>query len=103
MNFERNLIAKAKEIKSVEELLAFAKANGMDITEEDAKAYLAKFNTQSGEIADDELDNVSGGSCSPYGDECPKCGCTTVSRRIIPDKGSAWCCSQCGEFVSWDC
>ena len=35
------MIAKAKEARSVEELIALAKENGVELTEEDAKAYFA--------------------------------------------------------------
>ncbi len=56
------MILKAKEAKSAEELLALAKENGMELTEESAKAYFEKLH-KSGEISDEELDNVSGGGC----------------------------------------
>ena len=58
------MIAKAKEAKSVEELLALAKANNVELTEEEAKAYFAQLNPKSGELDDDELDAVAGGGCS---------------------------------------
>ena len=57
------MIAKAKEAKSVEELIALAKENGVDLTEEDAKAYFAQLNPKSGALEDDELDAVAGGGC----------------------------------------
>ena len=60
---KEEMIAKAKEAKSVEELLALAKENGVELTEEEAKAYFAKLNPKSGELSDDELSNVSGGGC----------------------------------------
>ena len=37
------MIAKAKEAKSVEELITLAKENGVELTEEDAKAYFAQL------------------------------------------------------------
>ena len=61
MELSKELLAKAKEAKSVEELLAFAKENGIDLTGEQAEAYFKRLNPESREIADDELDNVSGG------------------------------------------
>ena len=61
MNTE--LIAKAKEAKSPEELMALAKENGVELTEESAKAYFNQLNPKTGELADDELDNVAGGGC----------------------------------------
>ena len=56
------MILKAKEAKTAEELLAFAKENGMELSEEGAKAYYEQFH-KSGELSDDELGNVSGGGC----------------------------------------
>ena len=63
-NFSEELIEKAKQAKSVEELLALAKENGMEITEEQANAYYAQLSPKSGELSDEELDNVAGGGCS---------------------------------------
>ena len=37
MNFTNEQILKAKEAKSAEELLALAKENGVELTEEEAK------------------------------------------------------------------
>ena len=55
------LLEKAKLAKSAEELIALAKENGAEMTEENAKACFAQLNPKTGELADDELDNVSGG------------------------------------------
>lgn len=60
--FTPELIEKAKQAKSAEELLALAKENGIELTENGAKAYFEQLN-RSGEISDEELDNVSGGGC----------------------------------------
>ena len=60
MNSE--LIAKAKEAKSAEELLSLAKENAIELTGEQAKEYYDRLHT-TGELADDELDSVSGGGC----------------------------------------
>lgn len=59
------LILKAREAKSVEELMTLAKENDIDLTEESAKAYYEKLQ-KTGEVSDDELDNVSGGGCGVY-------------------------------------
>ena len=40
-----------------------AKTNGEEMTEESAKAYFELLHPKTGEIADEELDNVSGGNC----------------------------------------
>ena len=59
-------IMKAAQCKTADELMALAKAEGVDITKEEAEAYLA-------ELADVERDNnalgkVAGGDCYHY---CP--------------------------------
>ena len=63
MELNKELLAKAKEAKTPEELIALAKENGMELTEESAKAYLDLLHPQTGELSDDELDNVAGGGC----------------------------------------
>ena len=63
MKMNTELIAKAKQAKNPEELLALAKENGVELTEESAKAYFNQLNPKTGELADDELDNVAGGGC----------------------------------------
>lgn len=56
------LIVKARSAKSAEELLALAKENGTELTAEEANAYFEQL-SKSGELSDEELDNVSGGGC----------------------------------------
>ena len=63
MKMNNELIAKAKQAKNPEELLALAKENGVELTEESAKVYFHQLNPKTGELADDELDNVAGGGC----------------------------------------
>ena len=60
----KEMIEKAMQCKTADELIALAKAEGVDITKEEAEAYMA-------ELADVELDGeqlkkVAGGEC--YGD-----------------------------------
>ena len=66
--------AKAKAAKSAEELLAYAKEVGYELTEEDAKKYFEQWQKE-GELADEELENVSGGSfpigCCTYSSDPP--------------------------------
>ena len=57
------MIAKAREAKTVEELIALAKENGVELNEEDAKMYFEQLNAKKGELSDDELDAVAGGGC----------------------------------------
>jgi predicted ribosomally synthesized peptide with nif11-like leader len=61
-------IVKAMQCKSAEDLISFAKSEGIDITKEEAEAYFA-------ELADVELDekalrNVAGGTCTLEGTSC---------------------------------
>ena len=60
MKFSPEQLVKAKTAKSAEELLALAKENGIEMTEEEANKYYADFHKE-GALADEELDNVSGG------------------------------------------
>ena len=59
---QKELLEKAKEAKSAEELMLLAKENGMELTKEETEAYFAQMN-KSGELSDEELDNVAGGGC----------------------------------------
>ncbi len=56
------LIGKAKECKSAEELLALSKENNYPMSEEDAERIFTELHTE-GELSEEELDNVSGGAC----------------------------------------
>ena len=66
MQFSKELIEKAKTAKTAEELLAMAKAEGFELPEGEAKTVFSKLN-KTGELSDEELNNVSGGCGS--GDE----------------------------------
>ncbi len=64
--FTPELIKKARQAKSAGELLALAKENDIALTEDEARDYFAQLHeqcNQSGELSDDELDSVAGGSC----------------------------------------
>ena len=45
--FTPELIEKAKSAKTPEELMALAKENGMELTEESAKAYFDRLHPQT--------------------------------------------------------
>ncbi|MGN1136217.1 MAG: hypothetical protein ACI4SF_08370 [Oscillospiraceae bacterium] len=62
MNISKELLEKAKQAKTAEELLAFAKSENIELTPEQTAEYFTKINA-SGELSDEELDNVSGGGC----------------------------------------
>ena len=63
MDLNKELLTKAKAAKTAEEIMALAKENGVELTEESARAYLDLLHPKTGELADEELDNVSGGGC----------------------------------------
>ena len=65
MNVSKELLKKAKTAKTAEELLELAKAENIELTEEQAKEYFATIHA-SGELSDEELDNVSGGCGRDY-------------------------------------
>ena len=67
-NLTPELIAKAKAAQSAEELFEIAKANNVEMTEEEAKTYFAQLNA-NGAVSDDELDAVSGGGGCPNNGE----------------------------------
>ena len=84
-NFNAEMIEKAKVAKSVEELLELAKANGVEMTADEATIYFAQLNPKSGELSDDDLDAVAGGACARIEQAnnaqdavsnmpCPRCG-----------------------------
>ncbi len=81
------MIQKAKECKSAEELLALAKENGVEMTAEEAEAYLAELGTE-GEMSDDELENAAGGGCH-----------NKEGRLVVTTKHSCdfWAHKQCGK------
>ena len=60
MKISKELLEKAKTAKSAEELLAMAKAENIELTEKQAAKAFAEFN-KTGELSDEELDNVAGG------------------------------------------
>ena len=84
MIFSPEQLTKAKAAKSAEELLALAKENGMEMTDDEAKKYFADLHKE-GELANEELDNVVGGCGEPYTDiYCQKCGWTTKWNGYYP-------------------
>ena len=77
--FIKDLLAKALECKTADDLVSLAKANGVTLTKEEAEAYVAELDDI--ELDEKALDKVAGGSCytqtSCDDNECnpahPKC------------------------------
>ena len=91
------MIAKAKEEKSVEGLITLAKENGIELNEEDAKMYFEQLNAKKGELSDDELEDVAGGGC--LGEEeryCPNCQTRLEMRGSCHGLYIFYQCNNCG-------
>ena len=65
MKISKELLEKAKTAKSAEELLEMAKAENIELSAEQAAKAFAELN-KTGELSDEELDNVSGGCGRDY-------------------------------------
>ena len=65
----RDMLEKAEQCKTADDLVALAKANGITLTKEEADAYLAEMDNM--ELDEEALDNVAGGNSysDGYGDE----------------------------------
>ena len=77
-------IAKIKACKNQEELFALAKAEGI-------------------ELSDEQLEAVSGGWCSETTEPCPKCGSTSIKKEHRGNDvhmRTVFICKKCGN--EWD-
>jgi hypothetical protein len=86
-NLTPEMIEKAKAAKTAEELLELAKANGVEMTADEAKIYFAQLTPKSGEIDDNDLDNVSGGACVSHstGRTVVTSGCQCFTGQFQPN------------------
>lgn len=64
------VLRKAMECKDAEELLALAKSEGVEITKEEAKAYIEELSDI--ELDEEMLKSVAGGEGLCYMEDCPK-------------------------------
>ena len=63
-------IMKAMQCKTADELMALAKTEGIDITKEEAEAYMAEL--ADVELDEEQLKKAAGGGCYP---DCDKDYC----------------------------
>ena len=77
-------IAKVKACKNHEELLAMAKAEGIELTDEQLTAI-------NGGGACTAVSNV-GDFLNPF--DCPECGCNDI--KAVKGKGNLFQCQGCG-------
>jgi len=61
----KEMIEKAEQCKTADELGALAKAEGFTLTKEEAEAYMAEMDNM--ELDENALDNVAGGMCYSAG------------------------------------
>ena len=57
----KEMLEKAMQCKTAEDLMAFAKTEGVDITKAEAEAYLKELSDC--ELKDGELKHIAGGRC----------------------------------------
>ena len=91
MKYSKELIEKAKTAKTAEELLAMAKAENIEMTAEEAAKYFAELH-KTGELSDEELDNVAGG-----------CGGEEITEPKYKEGDLVWisggfACYTCGRY-----
>ena len=70
----KELLAKAQACETPEELLKLAKENGVELTKEQAEAFIAEGTTV--DLSDEDMAKVAGGvnwSCAIKGDCNDKC------------------------------
>ncbi len=91
------IIAEARECHSPEEIQALAEKHDYHMDEEEAKALYAHLNPENGEIADSELDNVSGGRCSGTPPKC--CGVEMEGHY----RGNKYKPTTYRNFIYWEC
>ena len=99
-------MAKIKDAKNPEDIVAIAKENDLDLTIEDAKKYFDTLQTKQGKVSDDELDNVVGGTCyskgkgvyNPYYNERRRYA--IVSPLNICPINKSYICMNCGHMFT---
>ena len=63
----KEMLGKALQCETVEDLLALAKAEGIELTKEEAEAYLDELSEC--ELKDGELKHIAGGKAPGGGDK----------------------------------
>lgn len=91
---DNELLLKAKQASSVEELLHLAKENNIVLKKEKAKEYFIKLHEVAGEISDDELNAVAGGGCGGPSPIEPK-------KTVVRGRAIDWNCPRCHKDC-WD-
>ena len=97
MKLTNEQLLAAKNAKSAEELGALVKEWGIEASEADIEKVYAVIH-KTGEISDNELDNVAGGGCDYDHPEmvCPSCGHVGMDEELCTSL-LKWCyvCPSC--------
>ncbi len=115
-NLTTELIEKAKNAQSAQDLIALAKDENMELTLEQATEYMKVLHPPMGEIEDGDLDNVAGGACY-IGDnrlivtvnhtckywKCKKCGGYKKMSGLYDSSGYVDECYQCNKCYNRPC
>ena len=102
----QEMLAKARKAKTQEELLAIAQENGVEMDAESAQAYFEQLHQPTGEVSDDELDEVAGGACyrgdgrmvTTVGNSCRSLRCKQHNKKMDSDHRPV--CIECGKMAS---
>ena len=91
MKLSKELLEKAQMAKSPEELIQMAKTENIDLSAEEAAKYFAELH-KTGELSDEELDNVAGG-----------CGGEEITEPKYKEGDLVWisggfACYTCGRY-----
>ncbi len=78
------MMIKAKEAKSVTELMELAKSENIELTEEKAQEFFTRLHAE-GELSDDELDAVAGGGCAESALEYKEGDIVALVSKRCPD------------------
>ena len=74
----KEMLAKAMQCETADELIAFAKSEGIELTKEEAEAYMAELSDM--ELDSEQLRKVAGGGDGPYVDCFTDCLTDCVNR-----------------------
>ena len=105
------LLEKAREAKTPEELLQLARENGKEMTAEEAEAIFKSI-SGSGEISDEEIENAVGGCGGSKWNPTYDCDalrpyCGWPGKTPYECSGfsgySRWACKECGECAMVRC
>ena len=102
----QEMLAKARKAETKEELLNMAKENGVEMDAESAQAYFDQLHKPTGEMSDDELDDVAGGACykgdgrmvTTVGNSCRSWRCKQHNKKMDSDHRPV--CIECGKMAS---